>query len=213
MEKINSIDDVLKRVEGIRDSLKFSEEIFPLLSDLFVFLKEILPLMMEANVSMRESTSGLPDASGYLNKVSATTEMATFDMMDKLDKVMASLDSLSDSIENGGEQTGQLDNIEEIRNEANAIMMALQFQDITTQQLEHTQRILQAVHEKFSALIHGFGEMKAKTLLGADVLAAIDGEVERHSAGAQRAFFEERTQDLIRNNGSVSQEDIDNLFK
>ena len=210
---IKSIDDVLNKVDQIRESLRFSDEIFPLLSDLFTFLKETIPLMLEANVSIRESTSRLPDATNNLNKVSETTAEAATQVMDKLDEVLAQLDELSDSIKSDSEKETQLAKIEDIHNEASEIIFSLQFQDITSQQLEHTHRILQAVNEKFMHLIRSFGHIKATTLLGKDVVAAIEKECEREAAEENKKFFEDRTQDIIRINNGVSQDDIDNLFK
>ena len=193
-KEINNIDDVLVKVDQIRESLRFSDEIFPLLSDLFKFLKDTIPLMLEANVSIRESTSRLPDATNNLNKVSETTAEATNQVMDKLDEVLAQLDELRDSVEEGVEKEAQLDKIDNIHNEASEIIFSLQFQDITSQQLEHTHRILQAVNDKFVDLVRAFGKIKATTLLGKDVVAAIENEYEREAAEKNKNFFEERTQ-------------------
>ena len=69
MADINNIDDVLKKVEELKDSLQFSGEMFPLISDVFVFIKEIVPLLLEANSSIKESTGKIPTATENLPKL------------------------------------------------------------------------------------------------------------------------------------------------
>ena len=87
MNNISTIDDVLNRIEDIRDSLKFGDEILPLLSDLFMFLKDTIPLMLEANISLKESANKIPTASENIESISKTTELATNEVMDKLESL------------------------------------------------------------------------------------------------------------------------------
>lgn len=211
MKNINNIDDVLNKIEDIRSSLKFGDEILPLLSDLFMFLKDTIPLMLEANVSIKDSTNKIPTATENIESVSKTTETATHEVMDRLDSLSESLSVLHDSLSENNGFAKQVELIEKAQNDTTEIVYALQFQDIVSQQLEHTNRILSAVYNKFMDLFNSFIKMKNSTTLGKDIISAIEKECNQAITQESKDHFEKQTEDLIRSNG-ISQEDIDKLF-
>lgn len=212
MEKVNSIEDVLKKVEELRTTLKFSDEIFPLISDVFMFIREIIPLMLEANSSIKESTNQLPNATENITNVSKTTEMATNEVLDKLDYIMGKMEVLRNDIKNGGESEGQLAILGDIQDKSSEIIYAFQFQDITTQQLEHVHRILEAIYEKFLTLFNSFNRLKSNSDLGGDVIRAIENELKGSTDKKNKEYFEKRTEDII-HQSEISQDDIDRFFK
>jgi len=212
MGDYRSIDDVLGGIETLRNSLRFSDEILPLISDLFVFLKDIIPLMLEANSSLRESTNKIPTASENLNKISEATEMAANEVMDRLETINAQLDELRLGVVGHARQDDLQKSIDNIQNSASEIILAFQFQDITTQQLEHVHRILEAIHLKFMTLIKSFTTLRSTSQLGKDVFGAIDSALHEKLDEESRKYFEERTQDIMRHN-AISQDDIDQFFK
>ncbi len=212
MGDYRSIDDVLGGIETLRNSLRFSDEILPLISDLFLFLKEIIPFMLEANSSLRESANKIPTASENLNIISEATEMAANEVMDRLETINAQLDELRQGV------TGQVNKekltlqIDQIQNSASEIIFAFQFQDITTQQLEHVHRILEAIHTKFMNLMKSFTTLRSSSQLGQDVFGAIDNVLHEKLDAESRKYFEEKTRDIMRQN-AISQDDIDEFFK
>ena len=144
-----NMEEVLKRIEDIRGMLQLSDEIIPFLSDLFRFIKEVIPLMMAIKSSIKDSASKLPTASQNISTVSETTELATHQMLDKLDIIMDRMYSLSDNLGDSDQDKEKKAIVSEVQNEVNDIISALQFQDITSQQLEHANRILEAIYDKF----------------------------------------------------------------
>ncbi len=211
MEKINSIEDVLSRIEDIRASLKFSDEIFPLLSDLFLFLRDTVPLMLEANKSITASTEKLPTAANNIEDVTKATEVATHEVMDKLDHITASLEKVYDELKEQKISEEQLSNIELAKNNAMEIVFALQFQDIVAQKLEHTSRILSAVYDNFMDLFKSFVKMKERTSLGKEIINAIENECNVKVSKEKAENFDSKTEDIVRDQG-ISQNDIDKLF-
>jgi len=212
MSKINSIDDVLTRIEDMRSSLKFSDEILPLLSDLFLFLKDTVPLMLEANISIKESTDKIPTATDNIESITKTTEVATHEVMDKLDAISGVLVELHTELKEQNSPEEQLSKIEMAKANANDIVFALQFQDIISQQLDHTNRILSAIYERFMALFKSFMQIKEQTTLGKDIISAIENECNVAISNDGKDNFKKSTEDVIRKDG-ISQEDIDKLFK
>ncbi len=212
---INSIDDVLKHIEEIHNSMEFNEELFPIVTDLFKFLKDMIPILSEANISVKESTDHLPTASDNLNSVSQTTENATHQVLDQVDSISGKLANLQRMIQEGADKEEQLAVLEDATNDVNEIVFAFQFQDITTQQLEHTNRILTAVHEKFHTLFESFDIMRNNSSLGAEVAKAIEREFQKEMNKHLKDMesFQKRTEDIIHQNHEFSQEDIDSFFK
>ncbi len=211
MKNLSNIEDIINKIQDIRDSLKFSDEILPLLSDLFMFLKDTIPLMLEANVSLKESTSKIPTAKKNLESITKTTETATHEVMDKLDSVMEILGTLQKSLTGVNGNDDNLKLIEKAQDETNEIVYALQFQDIVSQQLDHTNRILGAVYEKFMELFKSFIKIKNGTTLGKDIISAIENECNVAVATESKEYFDKNTEDIIRKDG-ISQDDIDKLF-
>lgn len=212
MVEIKSIDDVICKIEKMHESLRLSDEIFPLISDLFMFVKEIIPLMLEVNSFMKNSSKKIPTASENLNSVSKATEMATHEVMDLLESVTAKLDGLRERVKGEGASEESLNIINDISTEANEIIFAFQFQDITSQQLEHVNRILEAIYEKFVSLFQSSLKLKDKSVLGKDVVEAMEKEMDvKNIADGQE--FHKKTEDKMHHQGGISQDAIDKFFK
>ena len=211
MVEIKNIDDVLTKIEEMHQSLRLSDEIFPLISDLFLFVKEIIPLMLEVNSFMKDSSSKIPTASDNINSVSKATEMAAHEVMDRLDTITEQLDTLRDRVKEEGAGKESLAMIDNISSEAGEIIFAFQFQDITTQQLEHVNRILEAIYEKFIAFFQSSLRLKEKSILGKDVVEALENEVEDKNT-SESDKFHKKTEDKM-HHGGISQDAIDKFFK
>jgi hypothetical protein len=212
MAKVTSIDDVLVRVDELRTSLRFSDEILPIMSDMFLFIKDIIPIMLEANAFMKDSSNEIPVATENINKISKTTELATNEVLDKVDQIVVKLEEVQEEIRANQPQTEVLEKLESIKTSASNLVYAFQFQDITTQQLEHVNRILQALYEKFITLFQSFIKVRRHSNLGGEVIVAIENELKHVKEKESREYFQRRTVDNIHQN-EISQETIDNFFK
>jgi len=98
-----------------------------------------------------------------------------------------------------------------INEDITGIIYALQFQDITSQKLEHANRILTAIHDKFSALFDSLEEVKSNSDFGSRIIAVMDPKEEVEKRQQVSAEFDKKTVDRIRTS-SISQDDIDSLF-
>jgi len=215
MKKITSLDDVLGHIEELRETIKFSDDLFPVVKDLFIFLKDMIPLLMEANISIKESTSRIPTATENIDNVSQMTETSTNQVLDSIETITGKLNALAGMIKNQKDFDKQATLIDEVSNMANEIVFAFQFQDITTQKLEHTSRILKTVHDKFIILFKSFESMKMNSEMGGDVARALEAEFQKQMVNEEenKEYFEKNTKDIMHHNNSVSQDDIDSLFK
>jgi hypothetical protein len=144
----------------------------PQIAKLVFFIEEIIPLLQTIHSSLHQSTELIPSATEKLGKVTSATEMATTEVMDIVDNVISRLNSMSSNLDNIEENAGKPDavsslneKITEIRNEINgsqddlfSIMNALQFQDITTQQINSIGSVIESVYGKLSELLQGFDD-------------------------------------------------------
>ena len=108
-----------------------------------------------------------------LREVSSATEVATIDIMDGLDRAQQLVDELeaTDGDPAAAERRGVLRT--ELRNEMFAVTGFLQFQDLTTQQLEHAASALLEVEERLAQLASLFDPRQA--MLGEPASGSVDG--------------------------------------
>ncbi len=106
MEK-KAYQKILEQIEEIRALFIFGQRVVPYLEELILFVKETTPLLLEVNNSILESSNKMPMAVQQLDKVSVTTEMATTDILDGLDRILESLEMTTGMIDEVIEQDEQ----------------------------------------------------------------------------------------------------------
>ena len=205
--KGTELNSVIEKINEMRGFFKIGDEIIPFLTDLFKFLQEIIPLMAQISTSIKSSTNNLPKASERIEDVNHTTEITTNEIMDKLDNILNATEVLSKATGDTEQEA-----VETIQNEVNDILMALQFQDITSQKLQHANKILTAIHDKFQQLFDSLKNVKVSTVLGSSLLEALEKEMETQSSQAAAAELDQEAQDVIRDEGEVTDEDIERLL-
>jgi chemotaxis protein CheZ len=134
-------------------------------------IEDLTRSLREIQGPLSDTRESLPKATTHLDRISSQTEQATHKVLDMvenisnqqveiIDHLNKALNVLSDS---GGENTAVselLEKAEEVanrsQNDAFAIMDALQFQDITTQQINHAASLLEDVDDKIAQI---FGDI------------------------------------------------------
>ncbi len=206
MSSNDQMQQILDRINDMRGFFRFGDEVIPFLGELFSFIKSVMPLMIEVNNSLQDSAHKLPTASDRINDATDATESATTAILDSLDRISGQLNELKDgSDEQLEKRVGQ------IEQEVSAIINALQFQDITSQKLQHANRILEAIYEKFNKLFQSLEDARITTAIGHEVLEAIESEINPDKRQQDLEEFEEKTRDEVRHE-QISQDDIDSLF-
>jgi len=198
-----NMGELLDRIKEMRGFFQFGGEVIPFLTDLFEFLREIMPLMNQVNISLEDSQHKLPTAKDRIADVTEATEMATHEILDKLEIISTRLGDL--------ESKDNKEVVEEIQGHILDINFALQFQDITSQKLEHANKILSAINEKFQHLYSVLEQTRGKSSVSQHLLSVIDQEVDKEKQESDRAAFEKETEDIVRHE-QISQDDIDDLF-
>ncbi len=89
------IQGILKKVEELRAFFTFSNSLIPFLEETLLFVQEMEPMLSEMNKSFQESSSKMPGADQQLDKVPSAPEIATHEMLDKIDDMLGKVDELS----------------------------------------------------------------------------------------------------------------------
>lgn len=207
MNEQRNVDVIFNKLQEIKGFLMMGGEVVPFLTDLYNFIRDIIPLMAEFNVSLRDSTNRLPDAANKMIDVTEVTEMATHDILDKLEYVLKKMNDVVQIVDDNEKTL-----IKELQNNITEIIYALQFQDIIAQELEHANRILNAVYERFLELLKSLESLESNSDIGRRWAKDAKGKVNQKIRDTDRHASEEKTKDFVRSNG-ISQEDIDRLFK
>ncbi|HDI00504.1 MAG TPA: hypothetical protein ENF74_05915 [Firmicutes bacterium] len=201
------------------------EESFPKLRHAVEFVGQVVPTINRMIRMWPEKAGSIPQATSNLHKVTEATETATTEIMDVVDGIMAHIGDLKarlqdvlEGIRKGGQKSCDrtleevVQDLDSVNDSLFQILSALQFQDITAQQIEATKAILAELNQELKALFKGFTRME------------IGEEVEvRHGTFDRQANYDRKEAkvrqgmiDRVFEGGStgeiVSQDDIDAIF-
>jgi len=165
------VSRLINSFNAIKGYFDTTSKYMPQIAKLVVFIEEIIPLLNTIRADIHQSTDLIPKAAEKLGKVTSATEMATTEVMDIVDAVIERLNRMTASI---GTIEGLLseeikqsvsEHTESIKTEITgsqddlfSIMNALQFQDITTQQIDAIGETIDTVQTKLNDLLRGFQE-------------------------------------------------------
>ncbi len=131
-------------------------------------IEELSASLREIQGPLADTRNTLPKATTHLDRISSQTEQAAHRVMDMVENISAqqvdiishlneAMNVLTDSGAGNKSVNALLEKAEEVanrsQNDAFAIMDALQFQDITTQQINHAASLLEEVDAKIALII------------------------------------------------------------
>jgi len=142
------------------------------LEEVINFVREIKPVLDSMNSTIADNIVKMPTASKKLAKVTEATEVATNEIMNTLDSIFVKTNTINsnlDKISNQSDDNKTIADskllIENIQIDANSIMMALQVQDITSQQIAAVNNVLETVRTRLSHILGQFEVSSLKNLL------------------------------------------------
>jgi chemotaxis regulatin CheY-phosphate phosphatase CheZ len=141
--------------EHIRAYLIVLQDCLPDLKHLLRYAADTVPVIGRMMGLVDRGTSDLARASQILREVKRSTQQAVEEILMVLDRVNPLLDRVSKA-EGKGSKTQQM--LSEARGQLVLILNALQFQDITAQQIEATNAVLADLGKGLGALMEGLGE-------------------------------------------------------
>ena len=141
-------------------------EIEPVIRDLAAGINDIIGQLKQLQSPLSESRSKVPKATEQLDKISEQTEQATHQMLDQIEKITQREQEVIEGLNaikkkaDSGEQAAIVEladvligKADESCNDAFDIMNTLQFQDITSQQIDHAASLLEEIESKLHQII------------------------------------------------------------
>lgn len=141
------------------------------LEEVISFVREMKPILDSMNSNIADNLIKMPAASKKLAQVTEATEVATTEIMNTIDSIIEKTGKINKNltdIESGAgndtisESKSLLCNIDD---DANSIMMALQVQDITSQQIAAVNKVLDTVKSRLSSILNNFEMSSIKGML------------------------------------------------
>jgi chemotaxis regulatin CheY-phosphate phosphatase CheZ len=163
------VSRLINSFNAIKGYFDTTRKYMPQIAKLVVFIEEIIPLLDTIRSDIHQSTDLIPKAAEKLGKVTSATEMATTEVMDIVDAVIERLNRMTASVDaierllpeelkvSSTEHMGNIrTEIAGSQDDLFSIMNALQFQDITTQQINAIGETIDTVQMKLNDLLRGF---------------------------------------------------------
>ncbi len=158
-----------------RPALGFDENDFGVLSDFIEHVRGVIPLLENVKHSIEDSSSRIPKASMQLSKVTEATESATVEILNMVEAVTG---QISNSVKDlrglkqfvstatqlpGYEEAMQAiasieKNLSETQDNSMSIAMALQVQDITSQQIAGVSHTIETIRKQLFHALKRFDE-------------------------------------------------------
>ncbi len=218
---------VLTRMDELKALFSFGQRMMPIAKALFDFLQEIVPLLESINVSIQESNSKIPTAARKLDSVTQATELATTEILDLVDKIALQLNDIRTTVgemrtEGGGEKFEPSfksieTTLENIEMNTSSIMMSLQVQDITSQQIAAVNHLMASVQGRLGSLVDDFGRANFDDMKSTNVEFPSDVTFDANAIYSKATDRQELANDVVNKlipdaNAFSSQADIDALF-
>ncbi len=93
MENPRNMTELFSKLNDLKSIFVYGQKIIPVIQSLIDFMKETVPLLENINKSIDESTKKIPTAKDQLTNVSSATEMATTEILDRIDEINEDLNT------------------------------------------------------------------------------------------------------------------------
>jgi len=177
MIKNDDYGEIITRIKQIKSLFAFGEGILPFLEELFVFLREVSPLLNDVSESIMNTTGLMPDAASELDTAVAETTDATYQIMNRVEQIMSHVDTLEMGANPEDMEAAMM--LGEIRNDAIAIMTALQFHDIVSQKLVHVRKVMAEIQIKMLQLFTRVYELHIEDEIKENILSTFGVNIEK----------------------------------
>ncbi len=93
MKNPRNMTELFSKLNDLKSIFVYGQKIIPVIQSLIDFMKDTVPLLENINKSIDESTKKIPTAKDQLHNVSSATEMATTEILDRVDEIYEDLNA------------------------------------------------------------------------------------------------------------------------
>lgn len=154
METQLTLNELMQKAEELK--------VVPFLTELIKIVIDLKPIIDNINRQIEDNVNKMPEATMKLKEVTKATEYATTEIMNTLDGIYTKIDQIKDDIgkidseSNDLLKKNSLEKLDSMVEDNNAIMMVLQVQDITSQQIAAVNHLLNAMQKRLTTLLTSF---------------------------------------------------------
>ena len=190
----------VKTLKDIMSLFEFGDEIAPFLEELFAFLTDLMPILAKANHLLGDTTASMPAASENIASANTIAESATHTIMDHVEELTAGFDDLISTQKDAKCKA----EFQKLADKMGEIQIALQFQDITSQHLSQATQIVAAIQVRMEKMFESLQTIGEKNEAVKAILENYAGDISSNEVIS--------TEDTIRRDEAISQDEIDALF-
>ncbi|RMD51385.1 MAG: hypothetical protein D6830_00485 [Ignavibacteria bacterium] len=86
-DKPKNMSELFEKLEDLKTVFSYGQKIIPILQSLMDFMKDTVPLLENINKSIDQTAKQFPKAQDQINDISSATEIATTQILDKVDEI------------------------------------------------------------------------------------------------------------------------------
>ena len=240
---LSKVPVVMDRLHELREMFGVGQRAADLVEELYSFLHDVVPLIEDIDGSLRESTGHMPKATSQIQSVTEATEVATTEILDRVDAVLSRLSEPppappegptpterlrarlhehladigpaflaeaealldEDAVLREAQAEAEAERLRAARADLNLILISLQVQDITAQQLASVHHLIESVRHRLVELVARIADEEPP----GGARPPIDPDTFNEHARYERDGARQAEADRVT---SASQNDIDALF-
>ncbi|HKI46314.1 MAG TPA: hypothetical protein VKA08_13375 [Balneolales bacterium] len=146
-------EEILIRIQHLKELFSLGEEIMPLLEELFLFFNDMTPLLGHVSDKPLMHQGIMPNIARILEAAIDQMTDSTFQIMSQVSDMQERTDALLTAGSKAEENPEILrDELKQIRRDTDSITNALQFHDIVSQKLIHVKKVLGQAQSKLITL-------------------------------------------------------------
>lgn len=153
-------EEILLRIQHLKELFSLGEEIMPLLEELFLFFNDMTPLLGHVSDEPLVNQGIMPNIAHIL--VAAIDQMtnSTFQIMNQVTDMQDRIDTMQQPGSMAEKNPEILHNeMKKLRMDTDSIISALQFHDIVSQKLIHVKKVLGQAQSKLISLFARINEL------------------------------------------------------
>jgi len=216
------------KLRELKELFSVGEKIIPSIQKLVDFINEMSPLLVHINNSIEESNAKIPKATDHITDVTNATELATTEILDLIDTISSNTFDLSNAlnlvVKNETDSNNLLKELAELVSDnpravelVNTLMdstniaIALQVQDITTQQLSAVNHLIISVQKRLSSLMFELSEDQIKKVDNShEIEIPSDSNFDMNASYIKQVSSQDEIDVIVKS--TASQDEIDKLF-
>lgn len=154
-------EEILLRIQHLKELFSLGEEVMPLLEELFIFLNDMTPLLGHVSDQTIASHGIMPNIAHILEGAVEQMTDSTFQIMGQVTDMQNSLEAITASGSMAEKNPDILRNeLVNLKKETDSIINALQFHDIVSQKLIHVKKVLGQAQAKLISLFSCINDLQ-----------------------------------------------------